>query len=269
MKRIDWLFFIVSRRTMMLVSIFLILYGILMLASSTVGLPKAFTDGTIHIAIPDLHKEVPIDAHVWANIPDSSIAVHAQNGTRVINFEPEFALYDGVREDLELIDVYKDTIRNVVSKGKPDWDIKRLTINSGVLYVQPSGFNQRMLLSILPILWCFVAGLCLWQLSKILKAIAEHEFFASHVPQRMSMIGWSIIAYQLACIIITIINYPYHSVTLEVSSSIPNYRAPFHISGFPENDYSITWLIAGAIILVFARAFKKGQVLQKDYDLQV
>jgi len=269
MKRIDWLLFLVSRRTMMLVSILFFLFGSLMLISAFSGLPKVFHDGTLFLTVRDFQKEIPVDGHMWVNYPDSSIAVEAKTGRRVVNFQTQFALFEEDKKDLELSNVYKDTIRTTISEGKPGWKVKRLDVRSGVFYVEPSGLAQRLLLGTTGILICFVTGFCLWQLSKILKALASRDFFAEHIHRRIVMIGWAIIAFQLISILIHIINYPFRSVRLEVSSSIPNYRTPYDIAGLPATDFSFTWLIVGAMILLFARAFKQGQVLQKDRDLQI
>ena len=270
MKRIDSWLILVSRRLIMLLSMVLSLIGILMLLSATVGLPEFMKNKSfLFFVIPDLQKEISLDATIWADIPDSSIAVDIADVKTVVNYSPGLTLNQEAKKIITADNVYKDTIRTAMANGKPGWNFKRLSLRTGKLDLEPSGFSQRIVLATPGILWYLVVAFIFWQLAVIMKAVSRKDYFAPHVYKKVAWIGWAVVIFQIICILFDNINGSFHSVSLDVISSIPHYRAPFTIYGMPAAGYSITWLFTGAVILIFARAFKYGYFLQDEYDHQL
>jgi hypothetical protein len=58
-------------------------------------------------------------------------------------------------------------------------------------------------------------------------------------------------------------------IDIDYRSTIPNYRSPLTIMAEP--DYHIGWeyVITACIILIIAKAFRTGYLLQKEQELTI
>jgi len=171
--------------------------------------------------------------------------------------------------------IYRDTIYPAYQtmNSRPPWkdnwsNVTKVDFESGTAYIKPESFYNRSLL-IAPIVFFFgILSFFLWQLAFFINNIQRGEIFIPANYKRLRNMGIAVLAHQALLFILYLLESSYQ-ILVNYQSTIPNYRPPVYLVA--EADYHIgaPYLLAGALILVVANAFKKGYTLQQEQDLTI
>jgi hypothetical protein len=139
---------------------------------------------------------------------------------------------------------------------------------SGTAYIKPESFYNRGLLIAPLVFFLALLSFVFWQLAFFIDNIQRGEMFIPANYKRLRNMGVSILVYEALVFIIYLLENSYR-ILINYQSTIPNFRPP--VSLVAEPDYHIGWsyLIAGCIILILAKAFQKGYTLQQDQALTI
>jgi hypothetical protein len=153
-----------------------------------------------------------------------------------------------------------------VKGGSESKDIKLggAKLNTAVFYLQPRKFGDRLVLSLPRILTLLLVAFCSWQLFRLISAIHSGSSFTQSSPKRIASIGWAVLVTATSLFILDSLQNSVDFISLDFSSTIPNYRMPFQTTAYKDGFSQWHWLIGGAIILLVAKAFGYGNQLQKQ-----
>ena len=229
MKRIDPLLFLVSRYIIMMFSVIAYVIGIFLLVSATTGIPKISKD-----------EKESTDPRIM--VSQTSVPLVSPTGVIIDTvITTEYKGPNGITMDVQMVS----------SQRKP------AKIQSRVLHAFPA------------ILFAFAIGFCLWHLSMLLKTLSHNEFFDHSNYRRLYFIGWTIISYHIIAMILGKISSGIYATPIKDSSRQNISWFPMEYTMLPEMVVRIPWILAGAVILLFAKAFRAGTILREEHDLQI
>ncbi len=220
------------------------------------------------LIVSEFDRGIPFYAALNADIPDSSILRRSGGATSWRNYYPGDDTPAEISSDS--ID-YSDKIFsdfNVMNVRAESQDIKLsgAKLNTVVFYLQPRKFWDRLLLSLPGILTLLLVAFCSWQLLRIIAAIRSGSSFNESSAKRIAAIGWAIVFTVLLFFIVDAVQTNVVAISMNFTSTIPNYRMPFQATAYKEGFSHLDWLIGGAIILLISKAFSYGNQLQKYED---
>jgi hypothetical protein len=171
--------------------------------------------------------------------------------------------------------VYRDTIYPVyhTSNVKPPWNdawagVTKIDFRKGTAYIQPHSFANRIVLLLPQVLFYLLLGYGCWQLALFLDNIYRNRMFTSQNHALLNRTGFAILFYQAILTTMYLLGKDF-MIDINYRSTIPNYRSPLTIIAEP--DYHIGWeyVITACIILIIAKAFRTGYLLQKEQELTI
>lgn len=170
---------------------------------------------------------------------------------------------------------YRDTIvpHHQTMNSRPPWKdswstITKVDIESGTVYIKPESFYNRGLLLLPQILFFFLVAYFCWQLACFLGNIQDGEMFTIGNYRKIRNMGLSVIGYQFLLFIVYLLENTYY-VLVQYRSTIPNFRSPIELVAEADYHLGVSYLLAGCILLIVAKAFYKGHQLQQEQDLTV
>lgn len=275
MRLINWLIDRIAIGGLVIASGLLWLTVLILSLSLIFNFPPYITynNGRSTIGVADYRKGIPVSVELSSSIPDSSILVERKDGSSESwNIWKEFSRPDYYVKDSTVL--HADTvITNYELPGIEnrwhDLQVTHLSFSSGKAYLQTSSWLQKLVLNLPLLLKWAVLAYCAWQLAMLLSFIQSGEAFVSRNNRRLSKIGWAIVGLYVFMCFYEVLLKQFNSLSVSFSSTGRNYYAPFQVNASFENSIGITWLIAGCIILILARAFRKGARLQQEQDLTV
>jgi len=271
-KKFDQLIFTAARFGLVIIMAGCLVSAIAAIITVSFNLPgRIRLNKNTSISLSEFDRGIPFYATLATEIPDSSIASNRGGTISLHNYYPG----DDAREQVSLNGVdYSDKIVSdfkVLNERSASNDIKLsgAKLNAAVFYLQPAKILDRLVLSLPGILTLLLIAFCSWQLLRIVNAIHSGNSFNQSSVKKIAGIGWAILVTFLLLFILDSLQNSVASVSLDFSSTIPNYRMPFQATAYKKSFSHWDWLIGGAIILLVAKAFRYGNQLQKQEDLTI
>jgi hypothetical protein len=193
--------------------------------------------------------------------------IHGQWKAIAENFAVPFISTDSI--------VYRDTIfpdyqtMNSRPPWKDNWsNVTKVNFETGTVYIKPDSFYNRGLLLAPQIIFFVVLAYFCWQLAFFLDNIQRSAMFTLSNCRKIRNLGLSVIIYQLLLFVVYLLENTYY-IKVDYRSTIPDFRSPVYFHA--EADYHLGWsyLIAGCILLIVAKAFYKGYTLQQEQALTI
>ena len=272
-KKIDPVIFAVARFGLIISIIVYSLSAIMSIITVTFNLSGEFRLGkNSWTRFSEFGPGIPFHATTTVQIPDSSIVTERAGARSLYNY---YSLIHSPEQTAEALSLdaanYSDKIRSdfkIFAGLSESKDIRPLgaRLDGVVVYLQPSKFGDKMLLSLPRILPLLLIAFCSWQLLQLVRAIHSGVSFTQSSPKRIATIGWAILFTALLLFILDLLQNSVTTIWLNFTSTIPKYRLPFQLSVYKGGFSQLEWLFAGAIILLVAKAFRHGNQLQKYED---
>ena len=272
-KKIDRLIFAVARFGLIISMLGYLLSAIFAIITVSFNLSgKLWLDKNSWLRLSEFGPGVPFHATLGVPIPDSSIVSQIAGAKSLYNY---YSLDKAPEQTSEQISLdaagYSDKILsdfkiyNVHSESK---DIRAIgaKLETAVFHLQPRKFWDRMVLSLPRILPLLLIAFCSWQLLQLIRAIHSGTSFTESSSKRIASIGQAILFTALLLFILNSLQNSVTAISFNFSSTIPNYRMPFHATAYKEGFAEFEWLFAGTIVLLVAKAFSYGNQLQKYED---
>jgi hypothetical protein len=271
-KKIDPIIFRVARIGLAISMIVCLLSAIVSIITLSFNLSgEIWVSKNTAIRLSEFGPGIPFHATLGAAIPDSSI-VSEKAGARSLHnyYSEDHTTKQAVLDSADYSDKILSDFK--VLNGRSSSEDIRLSggnLNTAVFYIQSGKLWDRLVLSIPRILPLLLIAFCSWQLLLLVSAIHSGTSFTQSSPKRIASIGWAILITALLLFIFYLLQNSVDAISLNFSSTIPNYRMPFDATAYKENFSQWGWFIGGAIILLVAKAFSYGNQLQKYEDLTV
>ena len=149
-----------------------------------------------------------------------------------------------------------------------DQKVCKLSFASFTVKVVPQSIYQRIVLMFPSIFLCLFISFTSWQLSKFLHCIQLGHAFKGTNYIRLRNIGLACLLFQLLLYVFDFVFHQYY-IIINFNSTIPNWKSPFYLSGSPQANSSLSYIIIGCIFLIIAKAFKEGNQIQQEQDLTI
>jgi|GEM_PF-1542769 len=239
------------------------------------------TNPSFTFSFTDFVKGIPLNLEFSDEILDTNINVQTKRSgisgsdTRAIkkyleklttNDYDQIVFADTIKLDYTISDWRDMKLVNFDSKI---FDVTgNLKLKNGVVHIQPKTLKERSILVLPLIFLLLLMSYCFWQFALFLQYIQSGSSFDVSNYNRLRNVGLALLSYNFLLIIFS--HYFSHfSILISFTSSKPDFRSPFHLSGTPDLDYEISYALAGFVFLILASAFKKGNQLQQENDLTI
>lgn len=150
-----------------------------------------------------------------------------------------------------------------------DIAVNEVLMNRAVLHLQPKNFWHRLYFMYPGILNSFVASFCFWFLALFVSNIQEGGAFTKRNGLRLQRVGWAILGLQALYYIQRVTPTLIDDFYLEYPTMSRFSSSDFWFRASPESEFSVTWALIGALILVVASAFRDGEMLQEEKNLTI
>lgn len=223
-------------------------------------------------------KGYPVKAQIQLNIPDTLINYRGKLNKGIIpksKNEEVNKFFNEVKKDTQYVKTYQ--INNFEMYNDKDFGIKKETINPIVdhnaeikLTLNPENYFFKSVLILKNYLSLILILFFTFQFMRLFKQLRDDFIFNDLLNQRIKNIGYSLIAYQLVNLIVSIITMQYVSgiIYKHYIPSIEGSEFNFmNLTTIPE--YNLEVLFLGLFCLVLAKLLNYGYDLQNENELTI
>ena len=133
------------------------------------------------------------------------------------------------------------------------------------MYVQTKSALRKLQFLLPQLLSLLVAAYCMWQIGFLLHSITKQSAFENINFTRLRNVGWAIIFCQLGLLATQSQTKAFNLFIVKSGYYYPD----LHFITWSAPPFSLTWLLIGAITLIFTLAFRRGAHLQEEQALTV
>jgi hypothetical protein len=258
-------------------SISTILFAIIVFCSIIFNFKPFIEKGSFAFGITDFKRGIPVQINLNSNaeLPDTilhySSIKNQFNGTEKIyksssilpRIKKSFVLDGSVTIDTFLLN---QNIHKFITEEKSGIIYSNaFKLTQATIYVGATKMYSKILFILPLVLEMFFWGFCCWHFASFLDSIKSGESFIANNVKRLNKIGLAFIAFQ-------VLNISFSYVLYHFSAGISLKNNGFTIldfSGAPDYSLSLTYSFIGVVILILAKAFKRGCQIQQEQDLTI
>ncbi|MGV1011095.1 MAG: DUF2975 domain-containing protein [Flavobacterium sp.] len=223
-------------------------------------------------------KGYPIEARIQFRIPDTTIIYKGYNisgSTSNSDVKEWNNNFKKIKLDKKLKKVYqinKTTIYNDFEDTQKKFNkISTQDLDSEIeIVLNPKDYFFKAILTIKSYLSIILLLFVLYQLKEIFKRLKDNFIFNKLLNKRIKIIGYSLIAYQVARMIISIIIKQFIT-RIEFEHYIPSFENSnfSFMTLYTEVEYNLEILFLGLCLIVLSKLITYGYNIQQENELTI